>query len=683
MALAARAAARAATGICALLGLIGLSGCDEAFGTSPPHAAPANPRAVASDTQVELTWDAVTDATRYVILWDNNLGNPTYDNEIKNIEETNYVHTDLTNFTVYHYKIVGETSGGRGPESVPVSAVPGPVPGPVEWVAVTAQDPGHTIYFGPAENATRYRVYFGAAESQVVGVRPLAPFEEANESPHVRASIDVATPVFYRVIAMNGSRIGSGGPVAVSPTSVISEQDLAIAGAAFGRVNDDACLDLPTATGGIANDACNATYTARVLADAGLADLVAAPRRISDARFADVNGDGFDDLFSNTKSLASNEESIALLHVNQGNGNFQTSNPISALAIGGVGGTLLAADFDNDGDIDLFAPYDHTRGDGARNWLLINNGNGAFQDTAAAAGVDTNPAGSAYAPRGGQAVDFNEDGFVDLLFGSRLLLNNGDGTFSDGSAAANVPVRDDNGLKLIDVDLDGDLDLIHHSGTVTRLHRNTGVVFGDGERIGAEPEETFGFGLNACDFNGDGFEDVVIANNRVLSGRGVPKLLVNVEGSLLLTATQEGTTANPASFIARNEQLACGDQNNDGMSDILARWGDTYSLLRSANTLSRRIRLRIVGSGGERNQQGRIVRVAPEIAPSRIMTRVVDSGSGLRAQNMYDLLFGSPWTGDYEVTVRFADGEVTTSAESGDELIIFEDGRVEDIDPDE
>ena len=35
------------------------------------------------------------------------------------------------------------------------------------------------------------------------------------------------------------------------------------------------------------------------------------------------------------------------------------------------------------------------------------------------------------------------------------------------------------------------------------------------------------------------------------------------------------------------------------------------------------------------------------------------------------------------MTVGFAAGDVTTTAESGDELIIFEDGHVEDIDPEE
>ena len=682
MVLAARAAARAVTGSCTLLALVWLAGCEGVLGASPPHAAPPNPVARGVDGKVELAWGVVTDADRYVILWDNNPGVPTYDNVIKDLEDTSYVHTGLTNLRTYHYKIAAETSGGRGPESLPVSATPGPVPGSVEWTVVTAQDPGHTIYFAPAADATHYRVYFAALESQLAGLQPIAPFEEADGSPHVRPSIPVTAAAYYRVVPMNDTRAGTGGPVAVSPASTIIQHDLPVAGVAFGRVNDDECLDLPTAAGAEDTGVCLGTYTARVLADVGLADLLASPRRISDARFADFNGDGFDDLFSNTKSRFSNDESIALLHMNQGDGNFQTSASVSALAIRGVGGTLLAADFDNDGDVDLFAPYDQSQGDGARNWLLMNNGSGVFTDTAVTAGVDANPPGVAYIPRGGQAVDFNEDGFVDLLFGSRLMLNNGDGTFSDGSAAANIPVREDNGLKLIDVDLDGDLDLIRHTGTVTRLYRNAGGVYDDGEVVGAESRPTFGFGLNACDFNGDGFEDVVIARNRESTGRGTPKLLINVDGSLLLSATQEGTAADPDSLIARNDRLACGDQNGDGMIDVLARWGDTYRLMRSANSLARRIRLRIVGSDGDRNQQGRIVRIVPENAPTRIMTRVVESGSGLRSQNMYDLLVGAPWRGDYDVTVRFAAGNVTATVKAGDSKIIFEDGRVEDIDAD-
>jgi hypothetical protein len=173
----------------------------------------------------------------------------------------------------------------------------------------------------------------------------------------------------------------------------------------------------------------------------------------------------------------------------------------------------------------------------------------------------------------------------------------------------------------------------------------------------------------------------MVADNPLPSGGGAPKILVNVAGDLQFSATQEGSTADPDSLLARNDSLACGDQNGDGLADVLAQWGNTYRLMRGATALSRNIRLRIVGGDGDRNQQGRIVRLVPVEQPDRILTRVVESGSGLRAQGMYDVLVGTPWPGDYEVTVGFAAGDVTVTLEAGDAKIIFADGRVEDIDP--
>jgi hypothetical protein len=685
MAFPARAAVRAVAGLCTLWAL---AACEGALGTSPPHAAPANPVAEGRNGRVELSWNAVTDATRYVILWGNDPDTNSYDNEITGIEGTQYIHEGLENLVRYRYKIVAETSGGRGPESLAVSATPGPVPGGIEWTVVTAQNPGHTIHFPPAQRATHYRVYFGSVESQLTGRRPTTPFVTARVAPKFRADVPVTTALYYRVVPMNDSRIGVGGPVAVSPARIISGHNLGaegIAGAAFGLVDEDDCLDLPTALGSVNTGVCSGTFVERELDEVGLADLTASPRKLADARLADFNGDGFDEIFSNVAAPAGNPDQVALLHVNQGDGEYQTSAAVSALNIGGFGGTLLAADFDNDGDVDLFAPHDQTQGDGARNWLLLNDGDAGFTDVAAAAGVETNPAGAAYVPGGGQAADFDENGFVDLLFGSRVLLNNGDGTFTDGSAGANMPVLADQGLKLVDVDLDGDLDLVHHDGSVTRLFRNAGGVFGGGELLDEPESPSSGRGLNACDINGDGFEDVVVARNGEVSGRGTPRTLLNVDGNLLFSATQRGTPSSPGLLLDFNSRLACGDHDADGMIDFISRWGPggTYRLLRGSNSLTRRIRLRIVGEDGSRNQQGRIVRVVPEGAPDRIMTRVVDSGSGFQSQNMYDLLVGAPWPGNYTVTVRFAEGDVTATLAAGDEKIIAADGSVTDIDPDE
>lgn len=675
-----RAAVRAASVALALSLAVLLAGCDNIGGKSPPHAAPANPQAEAGDGFVELTWNAVPGASRYAIKWVDVTADPdgTFSNEISDLTETEFSHTGLTNFHTYRYRIVAETSGGRGPESVTVTGIPGPVPGPVEWTLVTAENPGHTIHFATATGATHYRVYISASESGLAGRRPNAVFDETDGSPLVRTGVSVGTVIYYRVIAMNDSRIGFGGPVAVSPAFLIATQDLQVAGNAFGDPNDDGCPDTVTANGIVSGTVCQGALGRRVLADGGYADLLGAGRTTGDSRFADFTGDGRDDLFSNTLSAANDPASIALFHVNQGTGNYQTSAGVSALAIGGFGGTLLAADFDNDGDVDVFAPNDHTRGDGARNWFLANDGGGGFTDQAAAAGVDANPAGADYVPRGGQAVDFNEDGFVDMLFGSRLLLNDGNGHFTDGSGAANFPVRADNGLKLFDVDLDGDLDLVHHDGAVTRLYRNAGGVFDGGTIVNQDTTQaTFGNGLNVCDVNTDGFEDLLVAYNVTATGSGVPRLLVNRVGTLLPSAIPREVVAGSNDLVALNDLIACGDVDGNGNIDWLARWGTTHRLLRTA-TLTPRIRIRVAGAGGELNQQGRIVRITPQSAPTRVMTRVVESGSGLRSQNQYDLIVGAPWTGTYDIAVRFGSGTVTATAEPGDDLTIFADGRVED-----
>jgi hypothetical protein len=675
MAFRHRTAARAVPAICALLAALMATGCGSG---SPPHAAPANPVAEGSDGQVELSWNAVKGAKKYVIRWAEGTNPASLSNEIKDLTETSYVHTGLTNFRTYNYRVVAETSGGRGPESLLVTAEPGPVPGPVERATVVTGDPGHTIHFATAERATGYRVYIGSSLAALAGRRPIAAFEEATASPAVRASVAVNSPVYYRVIAMNGTRIGVDGPVVMSAAHAIATYDLARLGLAFGDPNADGCLDMVSAGGGVAGTTCQGTFNARVLPEAGLADLVAAGRTNGDSRFADFTGDKRDDLFSSTFSAATDTASRAVLSVNQGNGNYATSAGVTALGIGGFGGTLLAADFDNDNDIDLFAPNDQTRGDGAKNWLLRNDGAGVFTDVAAAAGVESNPAGADYVPRGGQAADFNDDGRVDLLFGSQLLINNGDGTFSDGSAAAGIPVRADQGLKLADADLDGDLDLIHHDGAVTRLYRNTAGVFDGGTIINEDTTQaTFGLGLNTCDVNGDGFEDVLVARNVTATGKGVPKLLVNVDGTFMASAIPDEIVKDSGDLIAPNDLIACADVDNNGVIDFVSRWGQTYRLLRAALALPANIRIRVLGSGGERNQQGHIVKIVPRSAPNRIMTRVIESGSGLQSQNQYDLLVGAPWLGTYDISVRFRNGVVNGTAEPGGAVTIFEDGRVE------
>ena len=654
----------------ALLAAGGLAALFAAACSGGLHQAPARPVAEGSNGQVELSWQAVPGAKEYIIRWeDQTAGESGFPNEINGLTETEYVHSGLVNLHTYRYQLYAKGDGGEGPGSVVVSAEPGPVPGEVEWAAVISDGTVRKVYFAPATGADSYRIYVAQTAEALAGRRPAATFVTATTSPHVIENVAATSVAYLRVIAMSGPRIGSGGPVVITSGFEVKDYDLADIAPALADPDKDKCLDLVGAKGD-----CKGAFTAGNLTTAGLDGLFATGRVNGDSRFLDVNADGRVDIYSDVRSPANVAESRAILHINQGNGTYQSDSSVAALGIGGFGGTVLAADFDNDGDVDIFAPHDWSGSDGGRNWLLLNTG-GTFTDGTAAAGLLTGPAGAAYVPGGGQAADFNEDGNVDILFGSRLMLNAGDGTFSDGSVAAGLTPLADQGMRLADLDMDGDLDLVRRDTNFTQVHANTGGVFGAGVTVDGDTT-TQGAGLAVCDVNSDGFEDVVVARNLVATGTGTPRLLLNVNGQLLPSRVPSEIAATD-DLLAANGLISCADLTGNGVADIVARWKD-YRVLRSLLGLETVIRLRVLGAGGEYNQQGRIVKIVPAHVAGRTMTRVVESGSGLRSQGDYDLLVGAPWPGEYQVRVRFKSGWFTTTAEAGDELTLYEDGRVVD-----
>ncbi|MDF1810262.1 MAG: VCBS repeat-containing protein, partial [Phycisphaerales bacterium] len=132
-----------------------------------------------------------------------------------------------------------------------------------------------------------------------------------------------------------------------------------------------------------------------------------------------------------------------------------------------MAGGGAAGDFDNDGDQDIFV----LGGSASVDRLYINDGNGFFTETGAAAGIDRTHQGS------GVAVgDYDSDGDLDVFVsslgptnnrqpGSNILWSNdGDGTFTDvtsiaGVAYASPSVGETFSASFGDYDLDGDLDL--------------------------------------------------------------------------------------------------------------------------------------------------------------------------------------------------------------------------------
>ncbi len=167
-------------------------------------------------------------------------------------------------------------------------------------------------------------------------------------------------------------------------------------------------------------------------------------------------------------------ESDVLLR-NEGNGTFtdvSTSAGIAAVAHAGLG--VVCEDFDGDGWIDVYVANDADP-----NQLWINQGDGTFRDDALVLGASINAMGAAEAGMGVVAADFDNDLDFDLFMthledeSNTLYRNLGpdlgfdDVTASSGLATESRPFTGF-GTAAFDAELDGDLDLVVANGRVLR-----------------------------------------------------------------------------------------------------------------------------------------------------------------------------------------------------------------------
>jgi hypothetical protein len=163
-----------------------------------------------------------------------------------------------------------------------------------------------------------------------------------------------------------------------------------------------------------------------------------------------------------------------LLH-NVGGGRFEDVTAPSQLARSyGNGLGVVSADFDLDGRIDLYVAND-----GTANQCWINQGDGRFAETALLAGCAFNEYGDAEAGMGVTAADFDRDGDEDLFMThlrgetNTLYVNDGSAQFLDetirtGLGNASKP-RTGFGTAWFDYDNDGWLDLLVVNGAVTAI----------------------------------------------------------------------------------------------------------------------------------------------------------------------------------------------------------------------
>ena len=237
---------------------------------------------------------------------------------------------------------------------------------------------------------------------------------------------------------------------------------------------------------------------------------------------------------------------------NRGDGTFEDVTRRTGLhaAFGRALGAV-AADFDQDGWLDLYVAND-----GTANQLWRNNGDGTFTDVALLTGSALNGDGAAEAGMGVDAGDMDNDGDEDIVIAHLALetntvyVNDGTGNFEDRSVETGLgpPSWLDTGFGAGWVDYDNDswLDFVVVNGAVAmikellaagdpyplhqlnRLYRNRGD--GTFEDVTGIAGEAFAVsevsrGLAFGDIDNDGDTDLVISNNN-----GPARLLINELG---------------------------------------------------------------------------------------------------------------------------------------------------------
>jgi hypothetical protein len=179
------------------------------------------------------------------------------------------------------------------------------------------------------------------------------------------------------------------------------------------------------------------------------------------ANWADYDNDGDSDLFVSNSDPTSGNFDANSLYQNNGDGSFKKTVDEPFVSDGGESRCASWGDYNNDGLLDLFVA-NRIDGDDREglNYLYRNNGDGSFIKIEEGSVVTDQ--GSSYSCCWG---DYDNDGDLDLFVANRhtnnfLYSNNGDETFEKVTTGSIVTDSDDSrGSNWIDYDNDGDLDL--------------------------------------------------------------------------------------------------------------------------------------------------------------------------------------------------------------------------------
>ena len=225
------------------------------------------------------------------------------------------------------------------------------------------------------------------------------------------------------------------------------------------------------------------------------------------------------------------------------------------------GGTALLFDYDSDGDLDLFEI-------GGTKQRLARNDRGKFTDVTAQSGAlakaSSGPATAAIA--GDYDNDSRPDLFVLRSGTSTLYHNDGNGSFSDVTAAAKIPAAPANAgsTAFADVDHDGDVDILIAGDAYLLLRNNGDRTFSDQTAAAKLEGKVSARSLVPTDFdNRRDIDLLVAATERISLWRNMR------DGTFRDVATEVGLSLKGATSVA------AGDVNKDGFTDFYFSSGDT------------------------------------------------------------------------------------------------------------
>ena len=372
----------------------------------------------------------------------------------------------------------------------------------------------------------------------------------------------------------------------IDKTDPSYERILQGAGVAAADFDQDGWVDMYV-TGG--SHRPNLLY--RNLGDGTFEDIAEAAgvafdgRKDTGATAADIDGDGWPDLF-----LGGVNGTPPLLLLNNQDGSFRDVTTASGLADIRNAYSAAFADYDRDGDLDVYIAHWNTSSQ--QKYLFSNDGSGVFTDVSTQAGI---PDGlmADYTPH---FSDINNDGWLDLLVAadfntSQIYLNNKDGSFS--IITDNNVVTDDNGMGAAvgDLDNDGDIDWFISSifdpngipsdavpgastgATGNRLYLNDGegnfsdVTDNSGVRLGG-----WGWGSCFADLDNDGFLDIFHVNGYVTGAFNNNSQFLT-DGSRIFLNNGDGTFRNGEEELGFQDRgqgrgIACFDYDLDGDVDL-------------------------------------------------------------------------------------------------------------------